>query len=84
MRFQSESPGKFSEISVELIFGLQIQCFKLWESAIMDQSMTFRKRVYLKDSEGRQTMFEDFSLAASIEIHEMVLSDLREKIFIRA
>ena len=22
------------------------QCFKLWESAIMDQSVTFRKRVY--------------------------------------
>ena len=24
-----------------------IQCFKLWESAIMDQSVTFRKRVYI-------------------------------------
>ena len=23
-----------------------MQCFELWESAIMDQSVTFRKRVY--------------------------------------
>ena len=36
------------EISVEFtIFRLTIKCFRLWKSAIMDQSVTFRKRVLI-------------------------------------
>ena len=31
-----------------------MQCFELWKSAIMDQSVTFRKGVYSSQSFGKQ------------------------------